>query len=232
MLHVRPAALAASTLLLMIAFSGGAVSQSTTEQANSVGNVPTEALAPGTALIRAEDALLTRDDDRLILEISMDVPTPGTYRYPDGMPPESQAAPEAFTLWAFVFNYPENCTSGDAPFLCGPDDFTEGAEGGIYGLAGHVPSIDHSGRAFEYDRSTDGRMTLTGEIRVGDPQRPDSPPGSINFPLANPRGAEVHVAIAPHGQIDPKTLASDLYEPAGSPDCGCWWNAFFLPAPA
>jgi hypothetical protein len=229
MLHARTAALVAMILLLMVALGGVAIAQRTTEQAHRVGNEPTEVLSSDLELIRVEDALLTRDQDRLLLEITMGVPTPGTYVYPDEVPTESQAAPEAFTLWAFVFNHPEHCTSGDAPFLCGPDDFSEEAKGGVYGLAGHVPSIDHSGGVFEYDRATGGRMTLTGEIEVGDPQRPDAPPGEVNFPLSNPLGAEVHVAIAPHGQIDPSTLAIELFEPAGNPGCGCWWGAFFLP---
>jgi hypothetical protein len=43
--------------------------------------------------------------------------------------------------------------------------------------------------------------------------------------------AEVHIAIAPHGQLDPATIATDLFEPAGIPDCGCWWNAFFAAGP-
>jgi hypothetical protein len=213
---------------LLMAMTGAALAQPTTEQAVEVNNEPTEVLSPGLELLRAEDATLTRTDDGIVIELTMDVPTPGTYTYPDGVPPERQAAPEAFTMWIAIFNYPEECTGGEAPFLCGADDFTAVSKGGMYGGAGHVPSIDHSGGAFEYDRATEGRMKIVGAVDVGDPQLPDSPPDSINFPLENPRGAEVHVAIAPHGQIVPETLSSDLYDPLGGPSCGCWWGAFFL----
>ena len=68
---------------------------------------------------------------------------------------------------------------------------------------------------------------LRGRIDVGAAPWPDLPPGATTFPLENPQGAEVHVAIAPHGQLDPATVATELYLPAGDPTCGCWWVSFF-----
>jgi hypothetical protein len=224
----RVIAVSAMSFAMLAAVSGSALAQPTTEQALSVDNEPTEVLS-GVQLLQVEDALLTRDEDRLIIEITMDVPTPGTYKYPDVVPPERQASPEAFTMWTFIFNHPDECTDSEPPFLCGGEDFTEAAKGGIYGIAGHVPSIDHSGGAFELNRALDGRMILTGEVKVGDPQRANMPEDEITFPLSNPMGAEVHVAIAPHGQIDPAALGEELYSPFGGPTCGCWWSALFPP---
>ena len=95
------------------------------------------------------------------------------------------------------------------------------------GVKGHVTAIDHSGAAFELDRDSGGRLTLRGEILAGAPQRRDLPPDALTFPLEDPLGAEVHVAVAPHGQVDPLTIGTEIYEPAGNPGCGCWWLAFF-----
>lgn len=223
----RVALATATTMLVLLApMNSGVVAQTTSQHPHEIFNSPTESTT-GVMQLQLEDATLTRSEDAIVVEVTMDVPTPGTYVYPEGVPPERQAAPEAFTLWTFVFNYPENCISDEPPLSCGGDDFSESVKAGVYGLGGHVPSIDHSGGAFEFDRATDGRMTLTGEIKVGDPQRTDSPPGSINFPLENPMGAEVHFAVAPHGQIDPGTMVAELYEPVGEPDCGCWWGGLF-----
>ena len=228
--HQRPSVVAGAAMAFALASSGSVAAQ-TTEQAQDVLNKPTEVLSPGLELIKAEDALLTRYEDRLVLEITMDAPTPATYVYPDSVPPERQASPEVFTVWAFVFNHPDACTSGSEGLACGVDDFTEAVKAGAYGVSGHVTAVDHSGGAFELDRGTDGKMVFIGEIKVGDAQRPNSPPDSLNYPLESPMEAEVHVAIAPHGQLDPANIATDLYEPAGNADCGCWWNAFFSAGP-
>lgn len=219
---------AVSFALMASMMATSTLAQGVSQEAYEVSNAPTEMLS-GAEWLRAEDARLTRFDDRIEFELTMDVPRPNGYVYPEGVPPERRAAPEAFTLWAFVFNHPEQCTSGQPPLTCGGDDFSEAVKGGVYGLAGHVPSIDHSGGAFVFDRATAGQMTLAGEIKVGDAQRSDQPPGEITFPLENPMGAEVHFAVAPHGQMVPETITAELYSPAGSPDCGCWWGAFFLP---
>ena len=171
--------------------------------------------------------MLTRHEDRIEFEIRMDTPDPGTYIYPDTVEPERMAPPEVFTAWAFVFNYPEHCEASDSEDLCGATDFSDEVQGGVYGIAGHVTSIDHEGGSFILDRGTGGEMVLRGEIAVGDRQWPELPPEEITYPLSNPLGAEVHVAIAPHGQVDPATVAEELYSPAGNPGCGCWWVAFF-----
>jgi hypothetical protein len=83
----------------------------------------------------------------------------------------------------------------------------------VYNFAGHV-------------KGTGGYMTLSGHINVG--QEPFAAPFPV-YPLSNPEGAEVHIAIAPHGQLDPSTLPEELRLPTGSPACDCWWVAIFEP---
>jgi len=218
-----------SSLLLGGSLGGVATAQAAPEAPASISNQPTDQLSPGLEYLHLEDARLTRHPDRLVIEVTMDTPIPGTYVYPSHVPPDRQASPEVFTMWVFIFNDPGACTREEASDRCGPDDFSETARGGVYGVAGHATAVDHSGGAFDLDRDAGGRMTLAGEVGVGDPQRGDMPPGAVTFPLENPMGAEVHVAIAPHGQLDPRTIASELYDPAGDPTCGCWWLAFFEP---
>jgi hypothetical protein len=196
------------------------------EQADLVENQPVEFLGNAPTL-RLEDSSITRYEDRLVFEIRMDTPEPGSYVYPQEVPGARQAAPEVFTAWAFVFNHPEHCLGTDDWEFCGPGDFSEAVKAGVYGVAGHVSSVDHEGGAFILDRGTDGQVVLRGEIALGDEPWPDLPPGATTFPLENPTGAEVHLAIAPHGQVDPATVATELYAPVGNPGCGCWWVSYF-----
>jgi hypothetical protein len=220
-----PAALL-SALVATALITPSTAAQPVTQSADLVENDPVTALGNEPTL-RAEEATLTRHQDRLAFEVRMDTPAPGTYVYPDDVPDVRQAAPEVFTAWAFVFNYPENCVSADEWPNCGGDDFSDSVKGGVYGVAGHLTAVDHEGGGFVLDRDAGGQVILRGEIAVGDPQRTDLPPGATTFALENPLGAEVHFAIAPHGQLDPATVATELYDPKGDPPCGCWWVAFF-----
>ena len=133
----------------------------------------------------------------------MPAPEPGGYTYPpDGTTP---GAPEVFTAWAFVFNFPDQCTAD-----CDGDDLGDTpAQGGVYRFDGRV--------------STGDTLLLHGLVSVG---QPAGPPG-IGVPLQSPGSAEVHVAVAPHGQLDAANVVAQLTTPVGSPECDCWWVAFF-----
>lgn len=183
----------------------------------------------GEPTLRAEEALITRHEDKLVFEVRMDTPDPGSYVYPDTVEDARKAPPEVFTAWAFVFNNPEHCKGMEEEGWewCGAADFSHDVRAGVYGVAGHVTAIDHEGGSFILDRASDGQMIMRGEIALGDQPWPDLPPGETTYPLSNPLGAEVHLAIAPHGQVDPATIAEELYGPAGTPLCGCWWLSFF-----
>ena len=45
------------------------------------------------------------------------------------------------------------------------------------------------------------------------------------FDLENPQDVEVHLAVAPHGGLDPEILPEQIKTPAGSPPL--WWVALF-----
>ena len=162
----------------------------------------------------AEDAAhLTRQTNGISIRVSVPVPQPNDYTYPAGGVPTPSASPEVFTGWAFVFNYPDECANG--PGECsGPDLFNPDVEAGVYNFAGHPTGAG-------------GNLVLTGSIQVGQPA--GGPPGSTMAPLSSPEGAEVHMAIAPHGLIDPINMPAQANTPVGSPACGCWWVAEFAP---
>lgn len=158
----------------------------------------------GATVLAPDGAQLVRQTNGLKVTVSMPAPLSGDYVYPDGVSPGS---PEVFTLWSFVFNYPENCTDP-----CGPDDLNNpDVEFGVYNTAGHA--------------NAGATLVLSGRFGVGDPA--GAPPGITPHPLSNPAGAEVHVAVTSHGGLDPTTLPGEFRTPTGSPFCGCWWVAVF-----
>ena len=162
----------------------------------------------------AEDAAhLTRQTNGISIRVSVPVPQPNTYTYPAKGVPTPSASPEVFTGWAFVFNYPDECVDG--PGECsGPDLFNPDVGAGVYNFAGHPTGAG-------------GNLVLTGNIKVGQPA--GGPEGSTMAPLSNPGGAEVHMAIAPHGLLDPGIMPEQATTPVGSPACACWWVAVFAP---
>ena len=111
--------------------------------------------------------------------------------------------PEAFTGWIFFFNYPDLCSDG----VCGGDDLgLTPAMGGAYNFAGHVVG----GK----------KLNFAGHVSVGSEAF-----GGV--PLSNPLGAEVHIAVAPHGMLQPDLLPTQITTPIGGPPH--WWLAIFLP---
>lgn len=216
-------ALAASLALV----ATGASAQSMGQPADIVENFPTSG-APD--LLLADNALIERTAEGVTLNMKLVTPEPGSYTYPEGVPAERQAAPEAFTGWAFVFNNPEHCVTSAEPPFCGPDDFNDQVKFGIYNFGGFGSSLSqHSGGDIGQNESTDGMVVLSGTINAGDPQVAGMPPDVVTFPLENPEGAEIHAAIAPHGQLDATKLPGELYSPVGDPGCGCWWVGVFMP---
>ncbi|MGI9608584.1 MAG: hypothetical protein ACR2P0_20815 [Acidimicrobiales bacterium] len=158
----------------------------------------------GIDVFAADGASLVRQPNGARISVRIPAPVPGQYVYPMGVTPGS---PEVFTLWAFVFNHPEHCS-----FPCGGDDTNNpDVEFGVYNVTGHV-------NAGQW-------LTMSGRFGVGDPA--GAPPGVTPHPLSNPGGAEFHVAITSHGELDPATLPGEFSIPTGNPGCGCWWVAIF-----
>ena len=215
-------------LLLAIPVAGASAQEPMGQQADVVENFPTMA-GGGEDLLLAENAHLERSPDGITISIRIPTPEPGSYTYPETVPLERQAQPEVFTGWAFVFNNPEHCVTNPEPPRCGPGDFNEEVKVGVYTFGGHVASLDqHSGGDLVANEATDGDVVLAGSVMAGQEQLP-MPPDAVTFPLENPEGAEVHAAIAPHGQLDVSLLPGDLYNPVGDPACECWRVAIFLP---
>ena len=61
-------------------------------------------------------------------------------------------------------------------------------------------------------------LTLSGQInRNTDP--------FAGFALEKPQDVEVHLAVAPHGGLDPGIMPDQIKTPAGDPSL--WWLALF-----
>lgn len=214
---------AASLLLAgsLTLIATGAAAEGMGTAADFTENFP----APDAGLLQPDNATITRSEEGVRLHLDLVTPEAGSYTYPENIGAEAQAQPEVFTGWAFVFNYPENC---ETPYDCGANDFAGAAKGGVYNFGGVTNSLSQSGGGeIVLNTATDGFVRIAGDILVGQEQRSDLPPETTTFALENPMGAEIHAAIAPHGQFDATTIADELYDPTGNPACGCWWVAVF-----
>lgn len=162
----------------------------------------------GGPVVSPEGAKLIRVKNGITISLSMPTPEPGSYNYPPPSRFQSSVLmghPEVFTGWAFIFNFPDLCS-----FPCNSDDIgaDKPAKGGVYNFSGHV--------------SGGGNLQMSGHISVG-----QTPFGAAHAALENPGGAEVHVAIAPHGTLQPQLLPDQIQTPIGSGPF--WWLAFFRP---
>lgn len=214
---------AASLLLAgsLALIATGAAAEGMGTPADFAENFP----APDAGLLHVDNTSITRSEDGVHLHLDLTTPEAGSYTYPENIGPEAQAQPEVFTGWAFVFNYPEHCQT---PYDCGAADFEGAAKGGVYNFGGVSNQLSQDGGGdIVLNGATDGFVRIKGDIMAGQPQRSDLPPETTTFALENPMGAEIHAAIAPHGQFDAATIADELYNPTGNPACGCWWVAVF-----
>ncbi len=155
---------------------------------------------PDGPVVAKDGATLKRTRNGISVRLSMPTPEPGAYTYPSG--PEGGA-------WTDEEGHPEVFTLWC--FVFDPDhppyDPPETEWTGVYNPAGHVVSgstLTLSGRA------SGGTDLFAGE------------------PLANPREAAVHLAVAPHGALDPELLPDALNTPTG-PGPNIWWLALFDP---
>jgi hypothetical protein len=125
------AALAGSlTVAMLPLLATSASAQSTGEQAAFVANDAQKGFE-GTDLLTPENTLIERSSDGLVITVKIPTPEPGSYTYPEEIPAERYAAPEAFSGWAFVFNHPEFCVTSPEPPRCGGEDFNDQVKFGI-----------------------------------------------------------------------------------------------------
>lgn len=161
-------------------------------------------------VVSEEGASLIRTANGITVAVKMPTPTPFAYNYPPPsafQPTVLMGAPEAFTGWAFVFNYPDLCSDP-----CDSNDLGVNAPalGGAYNFAGHIVA--------------GGTLRMAGHVSVG-----ETPFGATHAPLENPLGAEIHLAIAPHGTLQPDLMPTQINTPIGS--APFWWLAFFRLTP-
>ena len=170
---------------------------------------------PERDVVAEDGASIWRTANEILVELTMPTPEPGSYTYPSE-PPEQEGEwwtdevgdVEAFTLWVFTFNDPDEC-EGDE---CDGDDLGDPAGGGAFGVTGFV--------------SEGGDLTLNGVVSTEtEPFVMDGDP--LGVPLDRPREAEVHLAVAPHGAFDPDMMPEILQTPASPGDV--WWIAIFDP---
>lgn len=164
----------------------------------------------GEGVYAANGATLNRGNRHIHINWRVPTPEPGSYAYPtaDMIPPTAPphpevlvGYPEVYTLWVFIFNNPELC---DLP--CDGNDIGDTpAQGGVYQL--------------DYTIGFKDTIRMNGKIKVG--ATPAN--GSV---LQDPHGADVHVAMAPHGQAyTGDDLVRQFSGPIGSPPF--WWAAIF-----
>lgn len=155
---------------------------------------------PDGPVVAEDGATLGRTRNGISINLSMPTPEPGTYTYPSG--PEGGA-------WTDEEGPPEVFSLWCFVFDPGQDPF-EGRPGewtGVYAVTGHVVG--------------GSTLTLSGHASTnGDP--------FLGQAVENPREAEVHLAVAPHGALDPNLLPEALNTPTG-PGPDIWWLALFDP---
>jgi len=157
------------------------------------------------AVVAERGATILRTENGITARLSMPTPTPGTYLYPPGNMFQQDVipgAPEVFTGWIFIFNDPGAC---EGP-CDGGDLSNPAARGGAYNFAGHAAG--------------GSTLNLAGHVSAG------SEPFA-GYPLDDPENAEVHLAVAPHGQLQPDLLPTQITTPIGMPMH--WWVAIFMP---
>jgi hypothetical protein len=199
-----------SGTILAVAFLSLCLSFPAMGQGSAIETVDVVGQGGAGPVVSTDGATLVRVKNGITISLNMPTPAPGSYAYPPPnafQPTVVVGHPEVFTGWAFVFNYPDLCSDG----VCGSNDIGAGtaARGGVYNIAGQVAG--------------GGRIQLAGNVSEG-----DTPfGGAAHAPLENPTGAEVHVAVAPHGMLQPDLLPGQIQTPIGSPPF--WWLAFFIP---
>lgn len=190
-----------SVLMSLLAFS---------LQAQAQGSVKANADVVGQSMagpvVSEDGARVVRTKNGVTASLAMPTPPPGSYAYPGGnafQPTVLVGHPEVFTGWIFIFNSPADCSDG----VCDMNDLgATPARGGAYNFAGHVVG--------------GSTLNLAGHISVGSQT-------FVGAPLDNPLGAEIHLAVAPHGTVQPDLLPTQITTPIGTP--AHWWLAIFVP---
>jgi len=166
-------------------------------------------------IVAPDGAAILRTPNSVVAKLVMPTPVPGSYAYPIGPTGSGVAGhPEAFSLWVFIFYNPEECAAA----LCGPADLMNDPDviAGAHNAGGHLaggPQLTLAGSVNRQSFTFGGPNAETlGEAL------------SMGYDLAD---AEIHLAVAPHGALDPALLPGQITTPVGNP--GFWWLSIFMP---
>jgi hypothetical protein len=207
---MRKRLLASVIAAATLAVSAGSVAGGTWETADVVG----QGLAGPT--VAANGAAINRSPNSVQAQLVMGTPEPGSYNYPVGPTGSGVAGfPEAYSLWVFVFFNPEECNSNP----CGPGDLMNDPDvvAGAFNAGGHL--------------AAGAKLTLAGAVGPG--SNTFGGPNAETLAQALAMGydladADIHLAVAPHGALDPALLPGSISTPVGNPSF--WWIAIFPPA--
>lgn len=178
------------------------------------------------SVVATDGAKIHRTAKGVTASVSMPAPVPGEYDVPEG-PTSSgvEGSPAAFSLWVFIFFNPDACDgSCNGPDLAGEDVVAAG-----YNAGGHLVAGSH--------------LTISGKVNAQN--QAFGPPGvpvctgadagesvcvetvgqalALGYTIAD---AEIHLAVAPHGKLDPSLLPAQITTPAGNA-ADHWWTALF-----
>lgn len=163
-------------------------------------------------VVAVDGAKINRGATGLTVSVSMPTPAPG-YTIPGGATSSGLAGhPEAFSLWAIVFFNPGACS----PPGCDMLDVTTNPNvvAGGYNAGGHLVGGSN--------------LTMSGRVNAQSKTFGGPNAESIAYALANGytfAGADIHIAVAPHGALAPELLPAQITTPAGGP--AQWWLAIF-----
>ncbi|MCI0344944.1 MAG: hypothetical protein L0221_05785 [Chloroflexi bacterium] len=195
--------------IAVLAVSAGSALGGSKETANVVG----QGLAGPTVAVNG--ATILRGPNSVSVQLAMDTPAPGSYSYPVGPTGSGIAGhPEVYSLWVFIFFNPEECNADP----CGPGDLINDPDvvAGAFNAGGHVvggPNLTLSG------------TVGTGSATFGGPNAETLATAlAAGYDLAD---ADIHLAVAPHGALDPALLPGSISTPVGNPTF--WWIAMFPP---
>lgn len=192
---------------VLLAASTAAAAASPWERADVFGQ------GMGGATVAVDGAAILRTESGLTASLSMRTPT--GYVYPTGPTGSGVAGhPEVFSLWAFIFFNPEECAAA----VCTPADlqFDLDVVAGAFNVGGHVVGGRNLSLAGHVNPQT---MTFGGANAETLGQAL-----ALGYDLA---GAEIHLAVAPHGALAPALLPESTRTPVGTP--AHWWLALFIP---
>lgn len=206
---MRKRLLASLIAAASLALSTGVALGATKESANIVG----QGLTGPT--VATNGATILRAPNGVSAQLVMPTPAPGSYNYPTGATGSGVAGhPEVYSLWVFIFYNPEACAGA----ICLPGDLINNPNviAGAYNAGGHVvggPNLTLQGHVNHRSVTFGGPNAET----LGQAQ-------AMGLDLAD---AEIHLAVAPHGALDPTLLPASISTPVGNPTF--WWISIFNP---